>query len=147
MSWQDLTHRISLVRTKMGAHQAFLLEEREQFYIVESGYVDLFAVVTDDRRKSLTRKPFVARIMPGKVFFGSPPLPVTNTSLEEGTLFAFCAVPSRSAVLLLGDRERLASQDDFDLDAVTLIDDWVTAASEFVSSYEPPLLRAKFAVA
>ena len=51
---------------------------------------------------------------------------------------AYQAVPSRETVLLRGEREHLASPDTFDLDAVSLIDDWVATASEFVAGHEPP---------
>ena len=132
MAWQDLTRRIPMSRAEVGARDAFLLDRREEFHIVESGYVDLFAVVVGDGHRALTRAPFIARIPVGSAFFGSPILPGKG----GGTFFACQAVPSRGTILLRGKREHLASRDTFDLDAVSLIDDWVVAASEFVAGYE-----------
>ena len=135
MAWQDLTRRISVSRAELGAHSAFLLLHRDEFYIVESGYVDLFAVVVDDERNALTRAPFIARIPAGGAFFGSLVMPSNLGTF--GRFFTYQAVPSRDSVLLRGKREHLASRDTFDLDVVSLIDDWVTTASEFVARYEP----------
>ena len=131
MAWQDLTRRIPMSRAEAGAHEAFLLIQREEFYIVESGWVDLFTVVVDDEHSALTRAPFISRLPVGSAFFGSLIMPG-----EDGTFFAYHAVPSRGTVLLRGMREHLASRDTFDLDAVSLIDDWVVTASEFVAGYE-----------
>ena len=131
MAWQDLTRRIPMSRVEMGALDAFLLDRRQEFYIVESGYVDLFTVVMDDEHSALTRAPFVTRIPVGSAFFGSLIMPG-----KAGTSFTYLAVPSRGTSLLRGEREHLAPRDTFDLDAVSLIDDWVVAASEFVARYE-----------
>ena len=131
MAWQDLTRRIPMSRAEIGAHDAFLLDQRDEFYIVESGYADLFAVVVDDAQSALTRAPFIARIPVGSAFFGSLIMPS-----KDGTFFTYQAVPSRGTTLLRGKREHLASRETFDLDAVSLIDDWVVAASEFVARYE-----------
>ena len=136
MVLQDLIRRIPMSRAEVGAHDAFLLLHREEFYIVESGYVDLFAAVVDDMRNTLTRAPFIVRIPAGKAFFGSLITPSTHG--KGARFFAYQAVPSREALLLRGKRDHLASRDTFDLDAVSLIDDWVVAASEFVARYEPP---------
>ena len=132
MAWQDLTRRLPMSRAEVGANDAFLLDRHEEFYIVESGYVDLFTVVGDDEHRALTRAPFLARIPVGGAFFGSLIIP------SEGgdTFFTYQAVPSRGTILLRGKREHLASRDTFDLDAVSLIDDWVVTASEFVARYE-----------
>ena len=136
MAWQDLTHRIPMSRAEVGAHDAFLVLRRQEFYIVESGYVDLFAVVVDDERNALTRAPLIARITAGDAFFGT--LIIPSNLAKGGRFFTYQAVPSRDTVLLRGKREHLASRDTFDLDAVSLIDDWVVTASEFVARYEPP---------
>ena len=139
MARQDLLHRIPLSRTEVGAHNAFLLRSRDAFYIVESGYVDLFAVAVDSLRNALTRRPFVTRISAGQVFFGGLALPSSSHGNDGFTVFQ--AVPSRGAVLLQGKREHLASRDSFDLDAVSLIDDWVMNSSGFVARYEPLMPR------
>ena len=131
MAWQDLTRRIPMSRAEVGAHDAFLLVQREEFYIVESGYVDLFSVVVDDEHSALTRAPFITRIPVGSAFFGSLIVPTRGSAF-----FTYQAVPSRGTILLRGEREHLASRNTFDLDVVSLIDDWVVAASEFVARYE-----------
>ena len=133
MVWQNLIRDLPISRSEVRAHSAFLLHDRDAFYIVESGYVDLFAVVTKQRTDALTRVPFVARIPAGKVFFGGQVL--SNTKSDESLSFVFQAVPSRHTILIEGKRENLASKHTFDLDYVSLIDDWVVAVSEFVSRY------------
>ena len=109
MALHDLIRRVSMARTEVGANDAFLLDHQEDFYLVESGHVDLFAVMVD-RRDPLTRKPFVARIPAGNAFFGSSITPCIDE--EERALFAWQAVPARETVLLRGEREqpRLAGQ-------------------------------------
>ena len=136
MALHDLIRRIPMSRAELGANDAFLLDHEEAFYLVENGHVDLFAVMADDRRNALTRKPFIARIQAGRAFFGSPVTP--SLADEAPGFFAFQAVPAPRTVLLRGEREPFVSPDTFDLDAVVLIDDWVMAAAEFVAMYEPP---------
>ena len=119
MDLQDLIRRIPVSRAEVGAYNAFLPIDREAFYIVESGHVDLFAVAVDDLHHALTRNPFITRVPAGNAFFGSLIVP---SFLGKGSHFvSFQAVPSRESVLLRGERKHLASQDDFDLDAVSLI--------------------------
>ena len=125
-------------RFRLGAHDAFLLDDPSLFYIVESGYVDLFVTVTEEDRLPLIRKPFIVRIMPGAAFFGSRMLPVRDTRNIDGRFLAFKAVPSNGAVVLSGECMRLASPDDFDPGVITLIDDWVTEASRFIGECESP---------
>lgn len=139
MSWQDLVAKVSMSRRELGANEAFLLTDNQQFHIVDSGYVDLFAVMVSDDSENAQRttKPFVARIMPGNAFFGAPTVMVKSDSQGAGN-YVLLAVPSRQTVLFSGARERLFSADDFDLDVVLLIDNWVKTASEFVASYEVP---------
>lgn len=127
-------------KARIGANDAYLVGDCEKFYIVEEGYVDLFAVLTDSRQETLTRSPFVVRIMPGEAIFGSPFHRAANSDSGEEQLIVFEAVPSRNASLYTGDRNRLVRQDDFDIDAIVLIDGWLNSLSNFVSSKEPPPL-------
>ena len=131
---QNLIRRIPTSRAELGAYDAFFLDRREEFYVVERGYVDLFLSVADDRRSALSRMPFITRVPAGNAFFGSRTMPLVDDGARR--LFAFQAVPSRETVLLRGEREHLASPDTFDLDDVSLIDDWVVAASRFLAGYE-----------
>ena len=132
---QDIIDRVPVTRLQMGAHHAFLASGGRNFYIVENGYVDLFSVMADGD-DALMRKPFIARVSAGRTFFDAP----RRQFIYDGkkVSFAFLAVPSRDAVLLRGEREHFAPPDGFDLDAISAIDDWVTAVSEFVARYEPP---------
>ena len=136
MALHDLLRRVPTSRAELGANDAFLLDHEEEFHIVESGHVDLFAVMVDDRRNALTRKPFITRIPAGRALFGTRIAP----SVEDDSpgFFAYQAVPALGTVLLRGEREQFVSPETFDLDAVVLIDDWVMATAEFVASYEPP---------
>lgn len=125
-------------RSEMGANQAFPLTDERQFYIVESGYVDIFAVMVsnDTRNLQLTTKPFVTRVMPENAFFGAPDVTVDGGG--EPVRHVLLAVPSRDTALLTGERANLLSKDDFDLDTVVLIDNWVKMAGEFVHGHELP---------
>ena len=137
MAVRDLIRKVSMSQVQMGANEAFLVDDRDKFYIVENGYVDLFVVLADAQRNTLNRKPFVTRIMPGKAFFGSPTYRPGDSG-RDGENIVFEAVPSRNAILLTGERNRLFTRDDFDLDVILLIEEWVTSASNFVSSWESP---------
>ena len=148
MSWQELAAKISMSRRQMGANEAFHLTDERRFHVVESGYVDLFAVLaaSDSEHARSTTKPFVARMMPGDVFFGVPAIPALEGN-ERGTKsYILSAVPSRQAVLLSGERERMLSADDFSLDVVVLIDNWIQTASKFVASHETPPLARKMSL-
>ena len=116
---------------ELGAHQAFLLNDRSAYYTVERGHVDVFAAIRDEHGNILTRKPFVTRVSSGEAFFGAPEIPSTGT--DDGGWFVFQAVPSRDAVVSKGEREQLAAPDSFDLRAVRVIDDWVASTSEFIA--------------
>jgi len=135
VSWRELLRNAPVSRVSVGAHDAFLLLKPERFHIVESGHVDLFAVLVDEERDSVTRKPFVARITPGGAFFEPP---IFRREDDEEGYFAFLAVPGLDTALVRGERRLLASPDDFDLASVILIDTWVGTASEFIARYEPP---------
>ena len=121
--------------SRLGAHDAFLLDDPTRFYIVESGYVDLFVTVTEEDQLPLIRKPFIARIMPDAAFFGSRVLSVHDARKIDGNFLAFKAVPSRGAVVLSGECARLAAPDGFDPGVIALIDDWVTEASRFIGEH------------
>ena len=140
MSWQDLIRDIPVARVEAGARDAFILNDRDAFHIVESGQVELFAVVVKDDGTVSARRPFVASMPAGKALFGAPVLPVAHGD-ERGS-FMFQAVPSRHTVLVRGERKHLASPDAFGISFVSLIDDWVIGLSDFVARHEPPVPRA-----
>ena len=87
-------------------------------------------------RMSSSASPLSPASRPGKAFFGAPIVPGSHGG--DGVRLAYQAVPSRETVLLRGERDRLASEDNLGLEAVSLIDDWIIAAAEFVARYEPP---------
>ena len=122
-------------RSELSAHQAFRLLDRDVFYMVERGHVDLFLVEAEgDLSDVPTRRPFLTRIPAGKAFLGATSIPTNIRS--GGVSIAFLAVPALDTVLHQGKLEQLASRDDFDLDAVSLIDDWVMSAAAAVTRYE-----------
>jgi len=131
MIWQNIAQRVRMSRTETGADGAYALTEETGFHIVEKGYVDIFATIIDARGQSLMRMPFITRVPEGAAYFDAPVRAIEHEG--EPISFGFLAVPSRDAVLLRGERELLASPDMLDLDAVTLIDDWVTAVSDFAA--------------
>ena len=136
MALDNLIRRIPLSREEVDTRDAFLLVRRDEIYIVEQGHMDLFRVVVNDHGEVLIKAPFIARIPAGNAFFGSLSVPAGRDG--DSGFMAYQAVPAHRTVLLRGEREHLASPDAFDLDAVTLIDDWVVAASAFLASHEVP---------
>ena len=136
MAEPNRIHDFPRSRTELGAHDAFLVTDRSAYYIVEQGHVDLFAVVENEDGHILNRRPFIARITKDKAFFGAPVL--SDPAIGDGFAFVFLAVPSRGAVVVRDQRERLVGPDAFDLNAVVLIDDWVTSTSWFMAEQEVP---------
>lgn len=126
-------------RAELGAHQAFLLNDRSAYYTVDRGHVDVFAAIRDEQGNILSRRPFVVRIPASKAMFGAPEIPLAGT--DDRGWFVFQAVPSRHAVVSKGEREQLAAPDNFDLRAVGLIDDWVASSSEFMARRGAPTPR------
>ena len=138
MAWEDLVPRLRTSRMEVGARDAFPLLDLESIYLVERGHIDLFATVIDDKGRTRTRKPFIARIAAGNVFMATRPIQ-GRTLGGEDFLLAFLAAPSLNSSLLQGKREQFLSRENFDLTSVTLIDDWVLRTSEFfVRRGSPP---------
>ena len=116
----------------LGAKDAFLLDSEEHFWIVERGYVDVFAVRIDAEGDSAEhrRRPFVARVEEGGGFTG---VAAIASRLEPPHRLALLAVPGRDTVLQTRRRRDLAARNAFTLDSVMLIDTWVSALSEFAA--------------
>ena len=133
MASQDLIREISTSRIELGANDAFPMMQREAFYFVENGHVDLFIAGMNKEGDTLTRRPFVTRILAGNAFFGAPA--VQGGQSLGCDFFVFQAVPSPDAVLLRGDRNRLASPESFDLEFISMIEDWLLGVSNMVSGY------------
>ena len=138
----DHSRKFALKRYELGAHDAFLLDNRSAYYIVERGHVDLFAVAKNEMGEIVSRNPFINRIGEKKVFFGATVL--HDALAMKGITLVFQAVPSRNAVILEGEREQFATPETFDLETVTLIEDWVAATSEFIVRDDPPPPRSAF---
>ena len=118
-----------------GANRPFLLDEPGRVFWVDSGFLDIFAIeLFGDEAAS--RTPFVTRVPAGAMGFGTQRLAGPGGSAG---LFSFFAVPSMDAVITEGDREGVASKENFDLDATIWIDEWISRLSEFlVRSKGPP---------
>lgn len=115
----------------LGANDAFLLDSKEHFWIVERGFVDIFAVrIGGEDEKEHRRKPFVARIGKGGLMLGGAPI---ESRLAPPQKIAFLAVPGRDTILQTRRRRDLAAEDTFDLGSVLLIDTWVSVMSEFAA--------------
>ena len=124
-------------RLELGANQAFLLDNEELFWVVERGYVDIFAVRIGIRgdQQEFRRRPFVTRVEEGSGFAGGEPI----ESIEQPPYrLALLAAPGQGTVLIARKREDIAAKDAFDLDSVVLIDDWVSAMSDFVARIAEP---------
>ena len=130
-----VAERINGVSFKAGANQPFLMDDPARAFWVEDGHLDIFAIKLLSNEVA-TRTPFVTRVPAGSMCFGAQRLAGRGGS--EG-LFAFLAVPSMDAVIIVGERARVASKENFDLDAVIWIDEWVARLSEFpVRGGSPP---------
>ena len=130
-----VAERINGVSFRAGANQPFLMDDPSRAFWVEDGHLDVFAIKLLSNEVA-TRTPFVTRVPAGSMCFGAQRLAGRGGS--EG-LFAFLAVPSMDAVITVGERARVASKENFDLDAVIWIDEWVARLSEFpVRGGSPP---------
>ena len=138
----DHSNKIALKRAQLGAHDAFFLDNKNAYYIVERGHVDLFAAAKSEKGDVVLRNPFISRISEKNVFFGATV--VRDAFATKGITLVLQAVPSRNAVILEGTREQFATPDTFDLGTVTLIEDWVAATTEFMVRADPPPPRNAF---
>ena len=115
----------------LGANDAFLLDSKEHLWIVERGFVDIFAsLVSAEGESDRRRRPFVARIEEGDGFFGTASI---ESRREPPHRIALFAVPGRNTVLQTRRRQDLAARNTFDLGSVMLIDTWVSALSKFAA--------------
>ena len=121
-----IIERIRGKRISTDAARPFLMDDPERVYMVEQGYLDVFAVELrgDD---PVNRRRFVARVPADSMAFGSER--VTDPTRSE-RVFGFLAVPSLDAVLIAGERAGVAT-DTFDLAATIWIDDWIARLSDF----------------
>ena len=119
---------------RLGANDVFSLDDQEHVWVVEHGYVDVFAarISAAEPLREVRRRPFVARVEVGHGFTGGP---AVSSRLEPSHRLTLLAVPSRDAVVRVQKRNDVASPAAFDLGAVILIDNWVFALSEFVAQY------------
>ena len=118
----------------LGANEAFLLVDPEHWWVVERGHVDIFAVRigAEGDQAEYRRRPFVTRVEEGAGFGGGAPV---ASVYEPPYRLALLAAPGQGTVLRARHRDEVAARGAFDLDSVVLIDDWVTALSEFVARF------------
>ena len=129
----SLIERIRGVRLETGAHQPFPLDDPARVYFVEQGYLDVFAVELSADEVAGRRR-FVARASAGQMAFGCDRI---AAPVRSERTFGFLAVPSLDAVLIVGERDGVAS-DNFDLEATNWIDEWISHLSEFLVRDRPP---------
>ena len=118
--------RIRGERIATAATRPFLMDDPERVYIVEQGYLDVFAVELRGD-EPVNRRRFVARVPADSMAFGNDRVP---DATRPDSVFGFLAVPSLDAVLIEGERAGVAA-DTFDLAATAWIDDWIARLSEF----------------
>ncbi len=104
--------------------RSFLLDDPTRVYRVEKGYLDIFAVEVEDG-EIIDRWLFVTRVPEGRLAYAMTPPRALHTLL---------AVPSLNAALVEDDRDAVMSMDDFDLDALVKIEEWVFALAEFLAT-------------
>ena len=129
--------RIRGVRVDTDAARPFLMDDPERVYMVEKGHLDVFAVELR-ADEPVGRRRLVARVPAGAMAFG-------NERVADATcparVFGFLAVPGLDTVVVAGERGRVAAA-DFDLTAITWIDDWISRLSEFPVRGRPVPLDA-----
>ena len=122
------------MRRETDATQPFVMDDAERVYLVERGYLDIFAVELEGDRP-VGRRRFVTRVAVGEMAFGADR---AADPARAGRVFGFLAVPGLDAVLIDGERAGVAAE-GFDLAAVTWIDVWISKLSEFaVRGCAPP---------
>lgn len=104
--------------------RSFLLDDPARVYRVEKGYLDVFAVEVEDG-EIVDRWLFVTRVAAGGLAYAMTP---------PKALHRLLAVPSLNADLVEDDRDAVMSEDDFNLDALVKIEEWVFALSEFLAT-------------
>ena len=135
MADHTVTERIHGESFTAGANQPFLMDDPELVFWVEEGHLDIFAVELVDEER-VSRRPFVTRVPAGAMCFGVQRL--VGPKGTEG-LFSFLAVPAMGTTITRGLRSDVVSDEDFDLDAMIWIDEWVLRLSEFmVRGGSPP---------
>ena len=114
------------MRRETDATQPFVMDDAERVHLVERGFLDVFAVeLAGDR--PVGRRQFVTRVAAGEMALGADR--VADPARPE-RVFGFLAVPGLDTVVVDGERASVAAG-EFDLDAVTWIDTWITSLSEF----------------
>ena len=122
------------MRRETDATQPFVMDDAERVYLVERGYLDIFAVELEGDRP-VGRRRFVTRVAVGEMAFGADR---AADPARAGRVFGFLAVPGLDAVIIEGERAGVAAE-GFDLAAVTWIDAWISKLSEFaVRGCAPP---------
>ena len=123
--------RLRGVRIETGADRPFLLNDPDRVFLVDRGYLDVFAVELDGE-EPVGRRRFVARVPPGEMAFSVEPV-----EDPDRRRFGLLAVPSLDTVVIDGARDGVAS-DSFDLTATVWIDEWVSRCSAFLVRGRPP---------
>ncbi|MET0553734.1 MAG: NHLP bacteriocin export ABC transporter permease/ATPase subunit [Vicinamibacteria bacterium] len=106
-----------------GADRPFLLEG-ERAWLVESGYVDVFAVRVEDGRPAGPRA-HLLRVGTGQALFGTPP-----AAREDHGLLAVGSADTR---LIRTERQRLAARDARGHDLSALLAVWIDALYEAIT--------------
>lgn len=138
MAADDIIQRIHGSLFSAGAHRPFFLDDPERVVFVQQGYLDIFVVEVAGGEVA-TRQPHVTRIPAGEMAFGAEKL--RGAAFIKPNDLAFLAVPSQDAVLIEGRRAGLTDKENFDLEALIWIDNWLFRLSEFLVRGGEPLPR------
>lgn len=128
MESSQIAERIQGESVATGAHRPFFLDSPEKVVYVESGHLDIFAV--EVRGEDVQgRRLHVTRVPVGGMAFGIEGV----SSPGGGTATVLLAVPSQGAVILEGVREGIADIQNFDMETILWIDQWVFRLSSFLA--------------
>ena len=111
-----------------GALEAFIADDAESFFFVDSGSVDIFIVDASDAT-AITRKPYLTTVEAGGMFFGHSRT-ITADRQSEITILV---CPYMETTIIRGRRSSLTEPENFGLDILVLIERWLACLSEFLS--------------
>ena len=129
---QAVLDRIRATRLEVGANREFVFNDPNVVWLVDAGYLDIFATTIDRSGKS-GRRHYFGRVPEGRVAFGMAP---QSRAVDEEEWVGLIAVPGLGTVVQRGDRNALV-QGQFDLDIVVWVDDWITLVSEALANGIP----------
>ena len=109
--------------------EPLFFNDPESFWIIESGYVDVFLVPVDQQNNILGKGLKCFRQYASDIIFGC-----TSYIIHENESLILMGISSHQAKVLQGSKEKFLST-NFDLTIVEKIDHWIQSIDQSMSSY------------